>query len=85
MITPRQERAERFIVWVILIYFVAMILVWFRSLYLPPPAPEPHRIEIVAPARPQALTNALFIQDNELATPGLYAADHDPALAKEDK
>jgi hypothetical protein len=82
MITPRQERIERTIVWAILFYFVVIIAVWLRSVYQVPLAPAVHRIEIVAPARTGSLTNALFIQDAELATPGQYASDHQAELAK---
>ena len=85
MITPQQERIERFIVWVVLFYFVAAIGLWLRSLWAVSPAPEPHPAQIVAPAQPQAITNALFIQDSELAAPGQYAADHQSELAKGDR
>jgi hypothetical protein len=84
MITPRQERIENFLAWVIVIYLIAMLVVWIRSLYLPLPAHGLHPVQIVAPAPAPAQTNALFIQDEELSTPGQYAADH-ATLAKEGK
>jgi hypothetical protein len=82
MITPQQERIENFIAWVIVLYLFAIIVVWLRGAS---PAPDARGSEIVAHTVSQPQTNTILIQDDELATPGLYAANHREQVAKEGK
>jgi hypothetical protein len=85
MITPQQERIENFIAWVTVLYFFAIIVVWLRGASPASPAPDARGSEIVAHTVSQPQTNTILIQDDELATSGLYAANHREQVAKEGK